>query len=533
MDATTTAAPPRAGRREWTGMAVLALPTLLISIDVFVMLLALPHLSAALHASATEQLWIMDMYGFMVAGFMVTMGTLGDRIGRRKLLLIGAAGFGAASVLAAYSTTPVMLIVARALLGVAGATIAPSTLALISNMFRDPKQRAAAIGVWLACFMGGAVGGPLVGGVLLAHFWWGSVFLLGVPAMLLLMAVGPVLLPEYRDATAGRIDLMSIGLSLAAILPVVYGLKELARSGWRPVPVLAVLTGVLVGVWFVRRQRSLAHPLLDLRLFANRAFSGALGIMLVNTLTSGAIMLFTTEFLQLVVGLTPLRAALWMVPVVATSTVGFVLSPLAARRIRPVLLISGGMAVSVVGMLVLTRIGADAGPLPLAAGWALINLGAGPLVTLGTDIVVGAAPPERAGSAAALNETSGEFGFALGIALLGSVGTAIYRVGIAGGIPAGVPGDAARTAGESLAGATAVAARLPEPLSAVLLDNARDAFTGGLHAAAAIGAVLLALSAVIFARLTRRSRSEARTAAGNAGSGTEGTPRTQEEPVIY
>src|SRR5690242_6635957 len=233
MSTPTETAPERATRREWTGLAVLALPTLLLSLDVSVLYLALPKLSASLGADSTQQLWILDIYSFMLAGFLVTMGTLGDRIGRRRLLLIGGTAFGAASVLAAYSTSPGMLIATRAVLGVAGATLAPSTMALIRNMFRDPRQMGVAIGVWFSCFMGGMALGPLVGGLLLDHFWWGSAFLLGVPVMLLLVAVGPWLLPEYRDENAGKLDLVSVALSLAAILPVIYGLKALARDGWK------------------------------------------------------------------------------------------------------------------------------------------------------------------------------------------------------------------------------------------------------------------------------------------------------------
>ena len=212
----------RAGRKAWIGLAVLALPTLLVSIDVFVMLLALPRLSEALHATSTQQLWALDIYGFMVAGLLVTMGSLGDRIGRRKLLLIGAAAFGVASMLTAFSNSATMVIAARALLGIAGATLAPSTLALISNMFRNPAQRATAIGIWAGCFVVGAIIGPILGGVMLEHFWWGSVFLIGVPAMTLLLVVGPVILPEYRDPQAARLDLLSVVLSLATILPTIH-----------------------------------------------------------------------------------------------------------------------------------------------------------------------------------------------------------------------------------------------------------------------------------------------------------------------
>jgi DHA2 family multidrug resistance protein-like MFS transporter len=470
------------------------------------MLLALPHLSADLGASSTQQLWIMDVYGFMLSGFLITMGTLGDRIGRRKLLLIGATAFGLASVSAAYSTSPEMLIAARAVLGIAGATLAPSTLALISNMFRDPRQRAVAISVWLVCFMSGAAIGPLVGGAMLENFWWGSVFLLGVPVMVLLLALGPVLLPEYRDASAGRLDLPSVALSLATILPVIYGLKELAKDGWRPLPVAAIAVGTAVGVVFARRQRALAHPLLDLRLFTNRAFSTALGSMLSGTMLMGAIMLFITQHLQLVEGLSPLHAGLWMLPAVATSITSFLVSPLLARRIRPAYLIGAGLVISVFGLLVITRVDAVSGPRALATGFALINLGAGPLVTLATDLIVGSAPPEKAGSAASMNETSGEFGFALGIATLGSIGTAIYRTQVSGAIPSDVPTAAAGAARDTLAGATAAAANLPDPLASALLAPAREAFTSGMHAAATISAVLLAVVAVLVVALLRQVR---------------------------
>jgi DHA2 family multidrug resistance protein-like MFS transporter len=252
----TTVAVPRAGRREWVGLAVLALPTLLVALDLFVMLLAVPHLSAALGASSTQQLWILDIYGFMVAGLLLTMGTLGDRIGRRRLLLLGAAAFGTASILAAWSANPEMLIAARALLGIAGATLSPSTLSLIMTLFRDPKQQASAVGIWAGCFVAGAIIGPIVGGVLLEHFWWGSVFLLGVPAMVLLLLVGPRLLPEFRNPHAGRLDLASVALSLGAILPIVYGLKELARGGWQPLPVATIVVGLVVGWRFVPSARA-------------------------------------------------------------------------------------------------------------------------------------------------------------------------------------------------------------------------------------------------------------------------------------
>ncbi|MFI9551333.1 MFS transporter [Nonomuraea endophytica] len=491
----------RAGRREWTGLAVLALTSLLVSIDVFVMLLALPHLAADLGASSTQQLWITDIYGFVLAGFLVTMGTLGDRIGRRRLLLIGAAAFGLASVAAAYSTSPGMLIAARALLGLAGATLAPSTLALISNMFTDARQRGLAIGVWLACFMGGAALGPIAGGALLEHFWWGSAFLLGVPAMVLLLILGPVLLPEYRAPSAGRIDLVSVALSLAAILPVVYGLKEIAKHGWQPAALASLALGLAMGILFARRQGRLAHPLLDLRLFTRRAFSTALAGMMAATLLMGALMLFLTQHLQLVEGLSPLAAGLWMLPAVAANGVSFLLSPLLARRVRPAYLIGYGLAVSVTGLLVITQVDAVSGPLTLAAGWILINLGAGPLVTLSTDLVVGSVPPEKAGSAAALNETSGELGFSLGIAILGSLGAALYRGALA--LPDSLTPAVETASRDTLATALAAAEQVGGETGAALVTTAREAFTTSLNVVALVAALALAAMATLIARLLR------------------------------
>ncbi|MEV0650542.1 MFS transporter [Phytomonospora sp. NPDC050363] len=522
--------PARAGRREWIALAVLALPTLLVSIDVYVLLLALPHMTADLGADGVEQLWITDVYGFMLAGFLITMGTLGDRIGRRRLLLIGAAAFGAASVVAAYSVSPAMLIGARAVLGVAGAVLAPSTMSLIRTLFRDARQMGLAIGIWGLCFSAGAVIGPLVGGAMLTRFWWGSVFLLGVPAMALLLVLGPILLPEFRAPGGGKLDLVSVALSLAAVLPAVYGLKELAHNGGSLPPMAALVVGVLFAVLFARRQRRLEHPLLDLRLFANRSFSTALGGTLSATLLMGALMLFITQDLQLVEGLSPFEAGMWMMPAVIANAISFIVSPLLARRFRPAYLIGAGLAVSVTGLVMLTRTDTTSGPLVLAAGFTLIFLGSGPLVTLGVQLIMAATPPEKAGSAAALNETGGQFGFAFGLAALGSIAAAVYTARFTP--PDGVTEAAAEQASESLADAVVVAGELPAGLGEALLAPAREAFVSGLHLVAGISAVILAVVAVAIVRLLRdvpptgagagadsavRAKGEAETVSGQPG----------------
>jgi MFS transporter, DHA2 family, multidrug resistance protein len=501
LSAVTT---PRAGRREWIGLAVIALPCLLYSMDLTVLFLAVPHLSAALRPSSAELLWITDIYGFLLAGLLITMGTLGDRIGRRRLLLLGAAAFGLASLLAACSTSPGMLIAGRALLGVAGATLAPSTLSLLRTMFQDPGQRTLAIGVWIASFSAGAAIGPLAGGVLLERFWWGSVFLLAVPVMLLLLVLGPRLLPEYRDPDAGRLDLHSAAMSLVAVLLVIWGLKQLAQDGLGPPPALSILAGLAVGVVFVRRQQLLPDPLLDLRLFRSRAFSAALAANTLDFFVSFAALLFIAQYLQLVLGLSPLRAGLWMLP----SSVGFILGPLLVRRARPAYVMAAGMVLAAVGFGLLTQVDPAAGLAVLVTGSVAFSLGSAPMTTLATDLMVGTAPPDRAGAASGISETSSEFGGALGIAILGVIGTAVYRGQMTDAVPAAVPSEAATAARDSLGGAVAAAGQLPEQLGATLLDTARKAFTQGLQLSFAISAAVAVGIAILVAALLRHVGAE-------------------------
>jgi len=486
----------RATRREWLGLAVLALPTLLLSLDVSVLYLALPRLSVDLGANSTQQLWILDIYSFMLAGFLVTMGTLGDRIGRRRLLLIGAVAFGITSVMAAYASSPGMLIAARALLGIAGATLMPSTMALIRNMFRDPKQMASAFGVWFACFMGGMTVGPLVGGALLSQFWWGSAFLLGVPFMVLLLVVGPKLLPEYRDGSAGRLDFVSVALSLGAILPVIYGLKEIARTGVAFVPVAVVAAGIAVGVTFVRRQRRLADPLLDLSLFANRLFRSALGTMLATGIVMAGVSLASTLYLQAVRGLSPLHSGLWMVPQMVAMAIGMNVAPVLARRIRPGRLMSAGLLIAALGMLMQVYVDAF-GIAAVVVGLTLAGVGITPAMALTTNLLMGSTPPEKAGSAAALAETSGEFGVAMGVATLGSVAAATYRSHLS--LSWDIPAAADSAARQGITEALGVARELPGPLAAEVVDAARTAFTDAVSTVAGVGAVVFVGLAVLAA----------------------------------
>src|SRR5690606_25814140 len=303
-----------AGLGRWAGLAVLALPTVLLGLDVTLLYLAMPALAADLRPTSTQALWIMDAYGFMIAGFLITMGTLGDRIGRRRLLLIGAVAFALASLLAAYSTSANMLIAARAILGIAGATLMPSTLALISNMFLDARERALAIGIWATMFALGMAAGPLIGGLLLELFWWGSAFLVAVPVVVVVLIAGPLLLPEYRARASGPVDLPSVALSLLAVLPVIYFIKESAKAGISPASSLALVVGIVFAALFVNRQRALPSPLLDVRLFANGTFSAALSVLRVGLVGVGGAMLLVTQYMQLVLELPPVTAGLWMGP---------------------------------------------------------------------------------------------------------------------------------------------------------------------------------------------------------------------------
>ncbi|MDT0330166.1 MFS transporter [Nocardiopsis lambiniae] len=482
----------RAGPAEWAGLAVLALPTVLLGLDLTVLHLALPSLAVDLRPSGTQELWIVDSYGFLIAGFLITMGTLGDRIGRRRLLIIGGIAFVAASLAAAYSPTPEMLIASRAALGVAGATLMPSTLALISNMFDDARQRALAIGLWATFFAGGMAAGPLVGGVLLQYFWWGAAFLLAVPMIGLMLVAAPFLLPEYRAPQSGRFDLPSVFLSLTAILPVVYAVKEFAKEGPSPTVLAAVVAGAVFSVVFVRRQRALESPLLDVTLFGNRAFSVALGMMLVGLVGVGGTMLLTTQYLQLVEGLSPLAAGLWFGPPALMMMLSSILAPVLTRWVRPGYVVAGVLALSSVGYALMGLVGPSGGLFLVVGAFSLVYLGLGAIAALGTDLVVGAAPPEKAGSASAMSETVQELGLAVGIAVVGSLSAAVYTARMNAEALGDLPADTARIVENSLSGATSISGELPAPV----FERAQEAFIAGLNTTGWTGAVVtLALAA--------------------------------------
>jgi DHA2 family multidrug resistance protein-like MFS transporter len=499
---------------------VICLPTFLVTMDFSVLYLAVPHLTVDLAPSGVQQLWIVDIYGFLIAGLLVTMGTIGDRVGRKKLLLIGAAVFGIASVAAAFSTSPEMLIASRALLGVAGAAVTPSVLALVTSMFTDEKQRSRALAIYLACFMSGATLGPLVGGVLLEYFWWGSVFLVAVPGIVLLLVFGPFLLPDEKAAQAGRIDPFSVVLSLAAMLPFVYGLKELARHGWEWLPALAVAFGVAAAVVFVRRQRQLTHPLLDLRMFSNRTFSSALTLMFVTALVGAGSLLLVTLYLQNVASLSPLAAGMILLVPNVVMIIGNLATPAVANRIRPAYLIAGGLIIAGIGYLIFTLADSTSGPMIIFIAMCVVMLGTAPLAALCNHLAMGAVPAEKAGSGASIVQTAAEFGLGLGIATLATLGTAIYRSNVENAL-GGLPADIAAAARESIDRAIAAAGQLPAGPAADLLAAARDAFTSGLHVVGIVSAIIYAGLAVLTIRAFRHVR--------NLQGGDDAAAQTTEE----
>lgn len=490
----------KAGRREWVALIVLTLPCLLISMDLSVLHLAVPVLSADLRPSSTELLWIVDIYGFLLAGSLVTMGNLGDRVGRRRLLMIGAAGFGVTSIVAAFSTSAIMLIAARAMMGVAAATLMPSTLALIRNMFDDPTQRATAVAVWATSLsLGGAVG-PLAGGALLEFFWWGSVLLIAVPVMLLLLVLAPALVTESRDPDAGPLDVRSAVLSVVATLAAVYAIKNIAADGLEAHGMLAGVLAAVTGLAFLRRQRRLTRPLVDIGLFRIPAFSVSLGSNALGFAVLFGVDLFLVQYLQLVLGLSPLHAGLLTLPMFVAFMAGGMLAPLLLRRVRSSSLLSSGLALAALGMAILTQVGGPSGLAVFLVGSVVFSLGLAPVFALATDMTIGSAPSERAGAASAISETSTELGGALGIAVIGTLGTGLYRAGMSDQVPSG--------ARDSLGAAVALAQRLPAR-SAELLDSAQHAFVTALQLTAGISAAILTTGAIVVAVVLRQAKDAA------------------------
>lgn len=477
-------------RRRWASLAVLVGAVLLLAIDATVLYLAVPSLTADLSPTATQVLWIGDIYSLALAGLLVTMGNLADRIGRKKLLLAGSAAFGMASMMAAFAPTAEVLIVARLLLGVAGATIMPSTLSLIRNIFPDPTERTRAIALWSAAAASGIALGPLVGGALLENFWWGSVFLINLPVILLVLVLGGVLLPESRNPAPGRFDLVSSGLSMLSLVPFVFTIKQVTSGRFDAVTVLAIVVGMAGSITFVRRQRRVDSPMIDVDLFRNPAFSGAVLVNFISVFALSGVLFFFSQYLQLARGLGPLQAGLAQLPVAlaamaAVAVVGYLLAQFGRGRAIAIALVIGAIGLGLLALLESSE----------QLVWVLLalvplGLGIGIAETLSVDAVVSAVKPAKAGAASSISETAYELGVALGIAVLGSLMTVFYRSNL--DLSAAGVGEPTTRAEDSLAAATEVL----EPGSAAL-QAAQHAFVSGMQATTLIAGLVMVIAAVV------------------------------------
>ncbi|MDR6141314.1 DHA2 family multidrug resistance protein-like MFS transporter [Microbacterium foliorum] len=500
---TTETDAPRVGARGWAALVVLMLPVLLVSVDNTVLSFALPEISIALAPTGAEQLWIIDVYPLVLAGLLVTMGTLGDRFGRRRMLLIGASGFAAVSALAAFAPTAGLLIAARALLGLFGAMLMPSTLSLLRSIFQNRDQRRLAIAVWASAFSAGSALGPIVGGFLLEHFDWGSVFLIAVPVLIPLLIAAPLLVPESRDPNPGRIDIVSIVLSMAAMIPVVYAIKSLAVDGPSLTAGAWALLGVAMGYLFVRRQLTAEVPMLDMGLFRRGSFSGAILVNLLSVVALVGFLYFVSQHLQLVLGLSPMTAGAALVPgMLAMIVAGLSVVPI-SRRVPPHILVPVGLVFSVAGYLLVAFTTSDHGIAPLVIAFVVLGIGIGGAETISNELILSSAPAEKAGAASAVSETAYELGAVLGTAVLGGLITAFYRGALV--VPEGIPAEAAHAATETLAGAYTAVQELPAQLGDALWNAASAAFGSGVMVTSLIGAGLVVLAGVIAAVTLRKA----------------------------
>ncbi|GAA2950508.1 MULTISPECIES: MFS transporter [Streptomyces] len=493
------------GGNRWVVLVVLCLSLLLVALDATVLHVAVPAVTEDLRPSAVGLLWIVDAYPLVCASLLILFGTLGDRIGRRRVLLSGYALFGVASALAATADTPTVLIAARALLGVGGAMIMPATLSILRQVFPDRRERALAIGVWTAVAAVGAATGPVIGGFLVEHFWWGSVFLINIPLMAVVLPVGRWLLPESRGADDGPWDVLGALTAAAGVLGVVLGIKRLGSGG--AVPDAATLVPLLAGaallVLFVRRQRRRVHPLIDIAMFSRPAFTTAVGCIVLAMLALVGLELIAVQYLQLVLGLSPLETGLRLLPLTFAAMAAGATGSYTLRRVGPRRMVGWGFVLTAASVLLLTLMGQHDRPVLLTAGFVLLGFGLQSTLFGAYESMLSEAPAERAGGAAAIGETSYQLGAGMGIALLGSVMNAAYAPGLSRLHEEGVPKAAGAAASHSLGEAYQVAGRLGGPVGHVLRTTARHAFVDGLHVTLLVSAGLLLLGALAALRLPR------------------------------
>lgn len=497
---------------------MLVLPVLIISMDGTMLGFAVPHLSEALEPTSAQLLWIIDIYSFVLAGLLVTMGAVGDRIGRRRLLMIGAAAFTITSIAAAFAPSAATLIAARAMLGLAGATLMPSTLSLIRNIFTNDAERQTAIALWASAFALGSAVGPILAGLLLDHFWWGSVFLAGAPVTVVLLVVAPRLVPESRDPSPGRFDGTSSALSMMAMIPMIFAVKSLAEHGMSAMVLVPALVGVVSGVLFVRRQRVLDDPMIDMALFAIPRFRRAIGANLVACFGFAGGFFFITQYFQLVLGMSALRSGVFLTPSVLMTILLMTAAPSFVRRSGPFQVMTAGLVMGTVGFAVMIFIGVDTPAFVSALAITLGYSGLSMTMTVAIDGIMAVIPPERAGAGASVSETGNELGIALGTALLGSILTVVYRPRI--DRLATLPRDVIDMSRETLGGAVLAAEGLAEGPARLLLDGASSAFVAGMNVASLAATVLIGATTVWTATALRR-RGRPRAAMVVAGGAAE------------
>jgi len=459
-------------QKAWLGlMAVLPL-VLMVAMDGSILYLAMPRVTSALTPTADQALWILDIYGFVVGSLLITFGNIGDRCGRLKLIMAGAVVFGVGSLGAAYAQTPETLIAFRALMGLGGATLLPSGLAIVSALFPDPRLRAQVIGIFAATFSAGFAIGPVVGGLLLQHYTWGTVFVINVPVVIAFLIAAPILLREVRSTPHGRIDLPSLLLSFAGILLFTWSVKAAAAHGFTVAQAIAGIVGIAVLALFLNRQTRIEYPLLDLSLFRDRIFSIAILTGLLSLVVWAAAGYLSGIYLQSVLGFDVLSAALLTLPGAIVLTAVCVGTARIVERIgRKPALVATHLLISA-GVFLLLFTGTEAGIAVFLASTMIAGIGYGLSFSLVAEVAVSAVPAERAGAAASIAETSNELGNALGISLLGSLAALSFRL---------LGPDAAGTLSETL----------DQPaLAAETVLHAKQAFLTGLHVAVAAGGLL-------------------------------------------
>ncbi|NUL03929.1 MFS transporter [Streptomyces lunaelactis] len=491
------------GANRWVVLVVLCISLLLVTLDATVLHVAVPAVTEDLRPSGVELLWIVDAYPLICAALLILFGTLGDRVGRRRVLLIGYGIFGAASAVAALATTPEVLIGARALLGVGGAMIMPATLSILRAVFPDRRERAMAIGIWTAVAAVGAATGPVIGGFLVEHFWWGSVFLINIPLMALILPIARWLLPESRGGADGPWDVLGALMAAAGVLGAVLGVKRLgAGEGLLDVRTACPLLvgGVLLAL-FVRRQKRREHPLVDMRMFARATFSTSVGCIVLAMLALVGLELIAVQYLQLVLGLSPLETGLRLLPLTFAAMAAGATGSHTLHRIGPRRMVGWGFVLTAAAVLLLTLMGQDDRPWLLTTGFVLLGFGLQTTLFAAYESMLSEAPPEQAGGAAAIGETSYQLGAGMGIALLGSIMNAAYAPAFTS--LGGVPGSASSAASHSLGEAYQVADRLGGAPGEVLRNTARHSFVHGLHVTLLVSAGLLLLGALAALRLPR------------------------------